>query len=212
MNDVSVLELRAARGDEIEDVLCDAFRSYPVMRHVLGDPGKDDDRRLRRLVHLFVAARLLSAHPIYAIEDAGRLVAAGTTTPPGKHPRPPGFQELRDETWADLGPDALRRYEELVAVWERTPFPEPHLHVNMLGTRRSHAGRGLGRRILETIQEVSRRPPAVRGVSLSTEDPANVPLYEHCGYRVIHHTRVTESLETWLLFRDNEPGAAGPSR
>jgi len=117
------------------------------------------------------------------------------------------FAALRDETWADLGPDALRRYESLVAIWEGMPFPEPHLHINMLGTRRSHAGKGYGRRILETVQAASRRPPASRGVSLSTEDPANVRLYEHCGYRVLQHARVTASLETWIMFRENGPPA-----
>ena len=123
---------------------------------------------------------------------------------PEVHPRPPEFQALRDATWAELGAGALTRYEEIVAVWEAVAFPEPHLHINMLGTRRSHAERGYGRRILEAVQEASRRRPATVGVSLTTEDPNNVPMYEHCGYRVIHHARATESLETWLLFRPNE--------
>jgi GNAT superfamily N-acetyltransferase len=200
VTDAPILELRGVRGEEIVDVLCDAFHDYPVMHHVIGD--SDYDARLRRLVGVFVAARVLSRHPMYAIEAAGRLVAAGTTTPPGAGAAPPEFPALRDAVWKELGEEALARYRALVAVWESVPFPEPHLHLNMLGTRRSHAGRGFGRRILEAVQDASRRA-ATRGVSLSTEDPRNVPLYEHCGYRVLHHARVTDSLETWLLFREN---------
>jgi GNAT superfamily N-acetyltransferase len=209
LSDIPILEIRGQRGDEIVDVLCDAFRDYPVMRYVLDDTGAGYDGRLRRLIGLFVSSRILSAQPIYAVEEAGGLIAVATTTPPGAPHRPPEFQAIRDAAWAELGADALARYETLVAAWERVPFPEPHLHLNMLGTRRTHAGRGLGRRLLETVQETARRLD-VRGVSLSTEDPRNVPLYEHCGYRVTHHVRVTDALETWLLFREN--GRAGGGR
>jgi GNAT superfamily N-acetyltransferase len=119
---------------------------------------------------------------------------------------------MRDEAWRALGADAEARYQTLIAAWESGSFPEPCLHVNMLGTLRSHAGRGYGRRILDAVQEVSRRDPPTLGVSLSTEDPKNVPFYEHCGYRVVHHVRVTDALETWLLVRDNDAGAEDATR
>jgi hypothetical protein len=40
-------------------------------------------------------------------------------------------------------------------------------------------------------------------VTLSTEDPANVPLYQHFGYQVTGHTRVAPALEAWVFFRPN---------
>jgi hypothetical protein len=43
--------------------------------------------------------------------------------------------------------------------------------------------------------------PTSSGVSLTTERAENVPLYEHFGYRVVGHTRVSAELETWGLFR-----------
>ena len=74
----------------------------------------------------------------------------------------------------------------------------------MLGVRRSHAGRGLGRTLLDRVHEMSRLDPSSAGVSLSTEDPRNVPLYEHCGYEVRHHERVTDELATWIFFRPDD--------
>jgi GNAT superfamily N-acetyltransferase len=205
MNDV--IELPASRMEEAVDVLCDAFHDYPVMRYGIGAEGDDYDRRLRRLVHLFVWARVLRHHPILAIEDGGTVVAVATVTPRGDHPPVPEFEGAREAVWADLGAAARARYEHLVGVWQRLEVPEPHVHLNMLGTARSHAGRGYGRRLLDAVQEISRRDPESPGVSLTTEDPENVPLYEHCGYRVLHHARVTDALETWVLFRDDAAAA-----
>jgi hypothetical protein len=37
-------------------------------------------------------------------------------------------------------------------------------------------------------------------VSLTTEVPQNVRLYEHFGYEVVGHARVSPELETWGLF------------
>ena len=60
-------------------------------------------------------------------------------------------------------------------------------------------GRELG--LLECVEEISRDRPDSAGVSLSTEDPRNVPLYEHFGYRITGHARVAPELESWGFFR-----------
>lgn len=38
------------------------------------------------------------------------------------------------------------------------------------------------------------------GVSLHTENPGNVALYEHFGYEVTGRGRVAPELEAWILF------------
>lgn len=200
--DHRLIELPHARADEAVEVLCAAFRDYPVMRYAIGDAGDDYDRRLHVLIGLFVASRVMRGHPIYAVEDAGRPVAVATTTPSGALKPPEALQPRIDAVWADLGAEARARFERLVAVWDSIPMPEPNVHLNMLGTLPSHQGKGLGRLLLERVQELSRETPGSKGVTLSTEDAKNVLLYEHCGYRVIGHARVGDTLETWLLFRE----------
>jgi hypothetical protein len=41
-------------------------------------------------------------------------------------------------------------------------------------------------------------------VTLNTEDPNNLKLYEHFGYEILGHVQVSEALETWGLFRPDE--------
>jgi hypothetical protein len=43
-------------------------------------------------------------------------------------------------------------------------------------------------------------------VTLSTEDPKNVPVYQHVGYGVVGQARVTDDLETWFFFRPDGGG------
>ncbi len=104
----------------------------------------------------------------------------------------------------ELGVAAKARSEKLIEIWERLAVPGPQHHVNMLGVRHSHAGRGLGRLLLDAVHEMSRRDAESAGVSLSTEDPKNVTLYQHCGYEIKAHERVSNDLETWILFRKDD--------
>ena len=194
-----------ARSEEAVAALADAFHDYPVMRYIIGEAGEDYDRRLHLLIGLFVAGRLLRGNPILAIEDAGRAVAVATTTPSGEQIEPPELVAIRAALWQELGGGAKSRSEQLIAIWERLAVPGPQYHLNMLGVRRSHAGRGLGRVLLDAVHEMSRRDATSEGVSLSTEDPKNVLLYQHCGYKVTSHERVSDDLETWIMFREDDP-------
>ncbi len=202
-----LIRMAPERIEETVAVLCDAFHDYPVMTHVIGDAGAEYDRRLRAMIHVFVSSRVLRGDPILGIEDEGGPVAIATLTRPGGPPIPDSIVALRESVWEILGPDAKARHGALVEVWERQIYPGLHYHLNMLGVRRSHAGRGLGGRLLKETHALSLADPESLGVSLSTEDPKNVPLYEHCGYKVVGYERVPNGPETWLFFRPDD--AAG---
>ncbi|MGE5175924.1 MAG: GNAT family N-acetyltransferase [Hyphomicrobiales bacterium] len=199
----AVVRIPPDRVPEAIDVLCDAFHDYPVMRFILRDSGPDFERHHRALSGLFVTARALRGDPILVVEEEGRAVAAATITPPGDREMPPEFAERRDALWREIGPGAKERYERLGEVWKAFAIPEPQYHLNMIGVRRSHHGRGLARPLLDAVHEMSRVDPASIGVSLTTELPRNVTLYEHFGYRIVGHTRVDDALETWGFFRDD---------
>ena len=205
MTDRRLCLLPADRADEAVAVLVDAFHDYPVMRYEVGDAGADYDRRLHMLINLFVARRLDHGHPILVVEGGGAVLGVATLTPPGD-PGPPSaeFDARHDALWFELGQDAKERMERLVEIWKRLSVPGPQYHLNMLGVRRTHAGRGVGRLLLDEVHRISREHPESTGVSLSTEDPKNVLLYEHCGYEVRFHERVSPALETWILFRPDD--------
>jgi GNAT superfamily N-acetyltransferase len=190
---------------EIVTVLGDAFYDYPVMRYVLG-PAHPYDKRLRRLVELFVSRRAYPNDPMLGVRDAaGTLVAAATITAARLEEPPDEFLALREATWAELGADARARYDTFATTMQQFAIGAPHYYLDMIGVRRSHQGRGLARVLLEAVHELSSADRLSTGVSLTTERAENVSLYEHFGYRLQGRARVDDGLETWALFRADKP-------
>jgi GNAT superfamily N-acetyltransferase len=207
--DGDVVLLPGSRRAEVVDVLCEAFRAYPVMRFVLGT-ADDYDARLRTLVDFFVAARYLREEPVLGLGDrvASRLVGVALMTLPGERESPAALAVAREDTWATLGADARTRYEiygEAASRWDTGAF---HHHLNMIGVRPSHAGRGLARPLMSAAHALAATDTASEGVSLCTETRQNVSLYEHFGYRLVGSAQVTEELETWSMFRETPRAGA----
>lgn len=196
--------LPAEQAAEVIDVLADAFHDYPVMRFVVG-PDDEVDARVRRLITLFVTRRVLRGGPMLGVCDANHLVGAAVLTLPGE-PELSGDKaalatELAEHAWRDLGDAARARYQTYADAVSRF-FADvgPHHHLNMIGVRRSHAGRGLARPLLDAVARLAADDAASAGVSLTTERPRNVALYEHFGYRVVANREVTPGFESWGLF------------
>lgn len=202
-----VRRLPAAQAHHAVDVLCNAFHDYPVMRYVIGPVGGDYDRRLRTLVNFFVMARVWRDDPILGVSNGSELIAVATLTLPGKRQPPAALAQLREAVWRELGDAARLRYEAFGQATQKFDMNQPYYHLNMIGVRRSHAGRGLARLLLDAVHAMSSRDPVSLGVTLTTEDFRNVSLYRHFGYQVVGHGRVDAQLETWSLFRANNSSA-----
>jgi GNAT superfamily N-acetyltransferase len=199
--------LRPYEIDEAITVLCDAFRDYPVMRYVLGTAG-DYERRLRTLVGFFVSARVFREEPVLGSRDeTGTLVAAAIVTLPGERVPPEPLAVRREEVWAELGPAERARYDTYGAACAPFAVQQPHHHLNMIGVRRSHAGRGFGGRLLDAVHRMAADDEGSFGVSLTTEARQNLAFYEQFGYRIIGYARVPRAFETWTFFRPSDgPG------
>lgn len=184
--------------------LCDAFRTYPVMRFLLGEAERYEER-LSTLIGFFVRARLLRAEPLLGIEGDGGFLAVAMVSEPGGPASPPELDGIRARTWKTLGPGARSRYEAFGAACAPllAAAPEPRLHLNMIGVRTGATGRGLGRRLLEQVHDMAARHPVSRGVTLTTEDPANFPFYERFGYERIGDATVAPGLVTRAFFRED---------
>lgn len=193
--------LHAGDLDAVVSVLAEAFAGYPVMRFVLGS-DTPHARPLRRLVELFVTARVMRAEPMLGIRDErGDLIAAAITSFPGRTAAPAEFADVRAAVWQELGADAEARYDAYGAATRPFAIDEPHLHLNMIGVLPGHQGTGLARRLVHAVESLSRADPVSTGVSLNTEDARNVALYRHLGYEVVGHAVVGPDLETWGFFR-----------
>ena len=186
--------------EAVTTLLCDAFAEYPVMRYVAGDGG-DYAARLRTLIEFFVANRVLHGGPIFTISDGPNLTGAALCTLPGAAAPPEALEGVRQKTWAALGADARERYDDCLRGWGPLGVDEPNVHLNILAVPPRYQGRGLGRVLAERVHALSLEHPESRGVTLTTEDPANVALYQHLGYRVVGRGQIAPGIQTWGLWR-----------
>jgi ribosomal protein S18 acetylase RimI-like enzyme len=202
---MKVLRLDVGQADNAVAVLCDAFHEYPVMRFVLGDSSQNYDRRLATLISLFVAARMLREEPLLGVRNqTGALTAVAVMTLPGERPSPEALSRKRAAVWQELGSAARERYDRFSSSGAEYALTTPHHHLNMIGVRRADAGRGFGRALLEAVHHLSAQNPGSSGVTLTTEDSRNLPLYEKFGYRLLGHSRVSQGLESWSLYRPSQ--------
>lgn len=190
----------ASRIDEVISVFCDAFYVYPVMRYVVGPGHADVDRRLAELIRFFVMRRVRQGAPVLGMIDGGSLVAVLTLTMPVEADVAPETLAHRDRLWLDLGDDARERYDAYANACQAFAVDQPHHHVNMIGVRRSHIGRGLARPLLDAVRTLSEDDETSSGVTLTTEVSTNVTLYQHFGYDILGYRRIAPELESWGFF------------
>jgi len=198
--------LSSARAGDVTDVLCDAFHDYPVMRYVIGACDQYD-ARLHRLIHFFVMNRMLRDEPVIGTMDDGNVSGVAMVTPHGPRATVSELLDQREALWKMLGTGARMRYEGLGEIWSGFDVGAPNLHLGMIGVRTSHAGRGLGRILLDAVHTMSARDPVSTGVTLTTEDPDNVSLYQHFGYRIVGTADINGEFETWGFFRPDRTDA-----
>lgn len=207
---MDIVKLPEDRASEAVDVLQEAFRDYPFLRFVIGPTLDEYETHLRALVDFFTRARFAHGDPVFGAIDAhGQLVGVANVTVPGPRRPAPDLVQRRAALWERLGPSAQARYETYGVACQAFWNHSPRYHVNMVGVRRRRAGQGIGRSLLEAVHRASSKDPRSTGVALTTEDPANVPLYQHLGYSVTGTATLSDSLQTWGFFRpDQAPGAS----
>lgn len=197
---MSVERLPVDRLDDVVDVFAEAFEGYPVMRCTVGPDG-DVAARERRLVRLFVTRRVARGGPMYGTPEVpGVLAGAILLTLPNEPDPPPEVAGISAAAWRELGEQARLRYDAYAAASNFFSSYSPHLHLNMIGVRHAHKGTGLGGRLLEHVRALAEAEPGCSGVSLTTENPRNVDLYQRFGYEVVGHARLETGFETWGMF------------
>jgi GNAT superfamily N-acetyltransferase len=197
----TVLRLGEEHVPEVIRVLCDAFYDYPVMRYVLGGHPDDYEGRLSTLIHFFVMARVLRNEELLGTMDGADLAATALVSYPGRGGPPAELLALRDEVWDKLDSESRSRYEAFGRACAPFEVEVPHIHLNMIGVSRASQGSGLGRKLMDHVHLMSHGDTSSQGVTLTTEDPANVPLYEHFGYRLVGHVTLSPTMGTWGFFR-----------
>jgi GNAT superfamily N-acetyltransferase len=196
---MNVAKLTRADQPELIAMLRAAFYDYPVMRFVLQKSTANEyERHLDALIEFFCAIRFVRNFPALGIRSNGQIVAAALMNEPTSGPRPLPMSEL-ERLRSIIGEEADGR---LVQYETQSSIPEPaapHHLLGMIGVHPAHRGKRYAGVLLQAVQEIAVKDPSSTGVFLNTEDPANVPFYEHFGYQVIGEVDIG-NLHSWCFF------------
>jgi ribosomal protein S18 acetylase RimI-like enzyme len=202
-NQARVARQPQQRFHDVVETLCEAFHEYPVMRYILKDAGAAYDSQLRDLVAYFTDSRMSRGWPVLGIECSGELVAAANVSAPHPIPAPASLEDRFRKLREQLGAAAITRFQAFADACDSLNPAEPHYYLGMIGVRPQHQGRGYARLLLDAVHWMSGEDLGSTGVTLSTEVPANLRLYEHFGYRTLGEAAV-EELVTWTMFRPDQ--------
>ena len=192
MSNVVVREATLAELDAAVSVQVMAFGSDPVMRWMY--PG---------------AQAYLDHFPSFAKAFGGGAFEYGTawvTEDFGGAAMwyPPG-EQVEGERLGEIISNTVRseRLDEVFAVlgeMERFHIEEDHWYLAMIGVDPSKQGRGIGSALLS--HSLAKCDEASLPAYLESSNPANVPLYERHGFRVLGKVEIGDFPAFFPMLRD----------
>lgn len=156
-------------------VIALAFATDPMMRWSFPDP-----HRYFAVVPAFVRAFGGRSVAHGSADQVGDFAAAALWLPPGIRPDGDAMGEIIQ---ANMPPELMQDGGGLMEQMHHFHPAEPHWYLPLIGTDPVHQGKGYGSALIaHALRRCDRdRLPAY----LESSSPANVPLYERHGFKVI---------------------------
>jgi ribosomal protein S18 acetylase RimI-like enzyme len=197
MTEAGVRIVAEDEQDRAMSVQTMAFSRDPIMRWLY--PEADDYLR-----HFPSFARAFGggafAHSTAHV--AGDFGGAGLWLPPGAEVDGEAVGAVLSDT---IEADRIGSVFEVLEEMGRHHIEEPHWYLAMIGVDPSHQGKGLGSSMLSFA--LSKCDEAGLPAYLESSNPANVPLYERHGFRVVGTIQVGDVPPVFPMLRDARQGS-----
>jgi GNAT superfamily N-acetyltransferase len=207
----SISNILRERESEAVEILSRAFEHDPAMKYIFPPHEPDFAARLHHLCRFVCRVRYELEFPPLGCFHQGQLVGVACVAEPVKKPWPTSLVEKWEACEAFIGPAATQRLEAYSQLTDRLRPTKSHFYLSLIGVDPQAQGRGYGRTLFDAIQSLSEAHRTSTGVALDTENPINVPLYEHFGYHVVTKTKL-DGLDVWYMFRPNGAQYNSPIR
>ncbi|HZX55528.1 MAG TPA: GNAT family N-acetyltransferase, partial [Ilumatobacteraceae bacterium] len=161
------------------EIIVGAFYDDPTWSWAFPDPA-----RRREQHRLFWRAYVDGALRFPGVWLTPGDTATSVWIPPGETELTPEGDEAVERMLVELLGDDSERVFRAFELFEKThPHDEPHYYLSLLATDPAQRGHGYGLALLEANLAAidAERMPAY----LEASNPANVPLYERYGFRVV---------------------------
>ncbi len=200
----TITELSRQHAQEAVEVLAHAFQNDPIVHYFLKGGGEEFQRHIRSFFNFSCEVRFDLEWSLFGCYEGARLMGVAGVTEPVDKPWPESLSHTYNNLKSEMGVDAVERLEKYAALSDAHRPTQPNYMVGVIGVHPDGQGKGYGRRLLDTVQELSESHPTSTGVALDTETPLNVQIYQRCGYQLLEELPL-DAVKIYTMFRPNRP-------
>ena len=191
------------------DIQAEAFYEDPL--YVLLFPDEEERRQKLPLFFRFLMRYGFMYGEVYVVSPASEAAAIWLPSDMSVHNRERNLKANVMEMAEGMGPEIRAR----IARWgifsseiHHRVAPFKHSYLQVLGVRSDLQGRGLSSKLVRPM--LTRLDEEGLPSFLETQNPANVPLYEHFGYELADESILPDSdLTSWAMIRS--PASLSPA-
>jgi len=207
MAEAELLFAQPQDAEEGSAVLMEAFLDEGFTRHIFDFSRKNTERYLYRAFLLRTRIHLEAGSKVILIRSAGQvagilLLKKNETLPPGRM-----LRLILPQLLGILPLISKIRFGNIISGLKSLKLsgeiPAPYLTLEAVGVSSKFQGQGLGKKLLQKVQDLAREDPEVKGVYLFTADKKNKQIYERYGYRVLEERR-EKGITAYHMFWEKE--------
>jgi ribosomal protein S18 acetylase RimI-like enzyme len=196
-NPYQLRELNQSHLPQALTILTASFQADPLIRHMF---PTDTAVQSRPFFAYLLAKALVLQESLLGLEHNGRLVAVAHVETPHSQPT---LKQLTHFAWLSLQLPwqiswrnfwFINQYMQVTTSFRPS---QPHFYLVFVGVDPAYQGQGCGRILIDEVH--GRAQVQAAGVGLDTENPHNVPLYEHLGY-TLRGSKAIGSVMVYSLF------------
>lgn len=197
----SIKSVSSFHNEEAVKIFTAAFVSDPL--HIFAFPEEIERERITKLVYELVVLSILpemnlKMHGAFVDDKlAGALIY---TTPESNH----NWSDKLDFAVNEMRRKANNERIKFIGEYAMTSGkyrPEvPHFYLNELAVNPEMQGRGIGTKLMLSVEPECLKHPTAKGTALDTTNIRNVNLYKRLGYEVVQEFEFYE-LTGYSMFK-----------
>lgn len=199
---IQIIDLDRSYLPAAVELLAAAFAADPMANYLFVSSAASPEKSLSTLFWFSCEVRFHLGWPLLGRLENGVLQGVLGVTVPEDADWPPALSDISSELGNTIGAAALARLERYAETADTFRPQAPHYHVGFVGVHPRAKGRGHGAALMRAVHAMSSAHPTATGIFLDTENPANLPFYQHLGYAIVGET-VLDTITLWGMYRPN---------
>lgn len=203
MSQYDVITLTAEDKPQVVAVLSESFYQYEVMRYIFDgtEAAGEYETKLNAILGYYFEYCLAHDGVMLGVRENGRVMAVLCAGVPSEPETPASFNQVKRVLLDVIGDEAQARSDFYDQSTHEYDPEQSHYYVDVIGVSLSHQGKGLGRKLLKALHDISQKDPESSGVCLFTENENNARFYQRMGYEILAEFDVVKGLHSWACFR-----------